>query len=150
LAKIEAGTRRIDAVELVRLGECLDLALDYFLSEPPAVLSRRAGLIEDEATDAGRGSFRLEAALVNWLRDVHQMHSLGVLDSRPILSYPEKVESETAARAPDRGFLGLPERTTRCDPSGACVAWSYVRWGGCSGRPGLGRRTVSASGRPSG
>lgn len=109
VAKIEAGTRRIDAVELVRLGDCLDLALDYFLSEPPAVLSRRAGLIEDEATDAGRGSFRLEAALVKWLRDVRQMHSLGVLGSRPILSYPERVDSETAARAAAgwlRGRLG--------------------------------------------
>src|SRR5215211_1375577 len=67
IAKIEAGTRRIDAVELVRLGSCLDLPLSHFLYERPAVLSRRDVLLEEEATEAGRESFRLEAALTSWL-----------------------------------------------------------------------------------
>jgi transcriptional regulator with XRE-family HTH domain/Zn-dependent peptidase ImmA (M78 family) len=98
IAKIEAGTRRIDAVELVRLGSCLDLPLDHFLYERPAVLSRRAALLEEEATEAGRESFRLEAALMGWLRDVQQMRGLGVLDARPVLRYPEKVDSEATAR----------------------------------------------------
>jgi transcriptional regulator with XRE-family HTH domain/Zn-dependent peptidase ImmA (M78 family) len=110
VAKIEAGARRIDAVELARLGACLDLSLDYFLSERPPVLSRRAGLLEEEATEAGRGSFRLEAALTSWLRDVRQMRSLGVLQPGPILGYPGHVDSEGAAReAADwlRGRFGI-------------------------------------------
>jgi transcriptional regulator with XRE-family HTH domain/Zn-dependent peptidase ImmA (M78 family) len=98
IAKIEAGTRRIDAVELVRLGSCLDLPLSHFLYERPVVLSRRAVLLEEEATEAGRESFRLEATLVSWLRDVRQMQTLGVLDARPITTYQGKVDSEIAAR----------------------------------------------------
>ncbi|WP_345534978.1 XRE family transcriptional regulator [Phytohabitans rumicis] len=98
IAKIERGSRRIDAVELVRLGACLDLPLDHFLYERPAVLSRRTALLEEEATEAGRESFRLEAELVSWLRDVRQMQTLGVLEARPIRTYPGKIDSDTAAR----------------------------------------------------
>jgi transcriptional regulator with XRE-family HTH domain/Zn-dependent peptidase ImmA (M78 family) len=98
IAKVEAGTRRIDAVELARLGAGLGVPLDYFLSERPAVLSRRAVLLEEEATEASRGSFRLESALVSWLHDVRQLRSLGVLDGRPMLRYPGKVDSSAAAR----------------------------------------------------
>ena len=97
IAKVEAGTRRLDAVELVRLGDCLGLSLDYFLRERPAVLSRRAGLLEEEATEAGRGSFRMESAVVGWLRDVLQLRTLGVLEPQPAVTYPEKVDSEAAA-----------------------------------------------------
>ena len=110
IAKIEAGTRRIDAVELVRLGECLDLPLDHFLYERPAVLSRRTALLEEEATEAGRESFRLEAELVSWLRDVRQMQALGVLETSPILRYPGRIDTEDAAREAAswlRGQLGV-------------------------------------------
>lgn len=98
IAKIEAGNRRIDAVELVRLSSCLALPLDHFLSSRPAVLSRRTALLEDEATDAGRESFQLEASLVSWLRDVRQLEALGVLQLTPVLRYPGNVDSEEAAR----------------------------------------------------
>jgi transcriptional regulator with XRE-family HTH domain len=98
VAKIESGSRRVDAVELVRLGECLDLPLDYFLHESPSVLSRRGGLLEEDASEASRGSFRLETALVNWLRDVRQMQSLGVLSGYPILQFPGTVDSNATAR----------------------------------------------------
>lgn len=98
VAKIEAGSRRIDAVELVRLAETFDLAFDYFLDERPSVLSRRAGLLEEDASEASRGSFRLEAALVGWLRDVRQMQALGVLSGYPILQFPGAVDSNDAAR----------------------------------------------------
>jgi len=98
IAKIEAGTRRIDAVELLRLGACLHLPLDHFLYERPAVLSRRSALLEEEATEAGRESFRLEAALVTWLGDVRQLRTLGVLEASPVQRYPKKVESDASAR----------------------------------------------------
>lgn len=130
IAKIEAGARRIDAVELVRLGSCLDLPLDHFLYERPPVLSRRTALLEEEATEAGRESFRLEAALVSWLRDVRQLRSLGVLGGQPVLTYPGKVDSEGAAREAatwlrDRLGLGsepIESLMQACEKSGLFVA----------------------------
>src|SRR5689334_4571422 len=73
VAKVESGVRRIDAVELARLGSILGLPLDHFLVERPAVLSRRSALVEEEASEVGRASLLLEAALTSWLRDVRQM-----------------------------------------------------------------------------
>ncbi|MFD0743644.1 helix-turn-helix domain-containing protein [Phytohabitans flavus] len=130
IAKIEAGTRRIDAVELVRLGECLDLPLDHFLYEPPVVLSRRAALLEEEATEAGRESFRLEAELVSWLRDVRQMQTSGVLETSPISVYGGKADSEGAAREAAswlRGQLGngnepIESLIKACQDAGLLIA----------------------------
>jgi Zn-dependent peptidase ImmA (M78 family)/DNA-binding XRE family transcriptional regulator len=130
VAKIEAGTRRIDAVELVRLGSCLDLPLSHFLYERPAVLSRRTALLEEEATEAGRESFRLEAALVSWLRDVRQMQALGVLDTHPIVKYTGKVDSDAAAREAaawlrvqlENGNEPIPSLMTACERAGLFVA----------------------------
>jgi transcriptional regulator with XRE-family HTH domain/Zn-dependent peptidase ImmA (M78 family) len=145
IVKIEAGTRRVDAVELARLGERLGLPLDYFLTEPPAVLSRRSGLmglLEEEVTDAGRGSFRLEAALVSWLDDVRQLSQLGVLDTRAILNYPEKADSEEAARTAAgwlRGRLGCGNEPIEslvkvCQDAGLLVAVADLPGDGASVR----------------
>lgn len=130
VAKIEAGTRRIDAVELVRLGSCLDLPLSHFLHERPAVLSRRAVLLEEEATEVGRESFRLEAALMSWLQDVRQLQTLGMLGTHPIVTYQGKADSEAAARKA-AGWLRrqfdtrnepIPSLMTVCERAGLFVA----------------------------
>jgi transcriptional regulator with XRE-family HTH domain/Zn-dependent peptidase ImmA (M78 family) len=130
VAKIESGVRRIDAVELVRLGSCLDLPLGHFLYERPAVLSRRTALLEEEATEAGRESFRLEAALVSWLRDVRQMQSLGVLGTHPIVTYHRTVDSDVVAREAAAWLRGefenarepIPSLMTVCERAGLFVA----------------------------
>ncbi|WP_246001759.1 ImmA/IrrE family metallo-endopeptidase [Allorhizocola rhizosphaerae] len=54
--------------------------------------------MEDEATQAGRESFRLEASLMSWLRDVRQIQALGMLGTPEILRYPGTVDSGSAAR----------------------------------------------------
>jgi transcriptional regulator with XRE-family HTH domain len=46
VAKIESGRRRVDAVELLGLSECLNLPFGYFLHERPTVLSRRVELLD--------------------------------------------------------------------------------------------------------
>lgn len=76
VAKIEAGTRRVDALELARLSSVLGVPLTHFLRRPPAVVSRRTELIDDPATDAARQSYQLEAALATWLDDVRQLVEL--------------------------------------------------------------------------
>jgi Zn-dependent peptidase ImmA (M78 family)/transcriptional regulator with XRE-family HTH domain len=98
VAKIETGARRIDAVELTRLASALSLPLDHFLYSRPAVVSRRAELLEEEATEAGRESYLLEASLLAWLRDVRQMIDLDVLTVAVPLKYGSTVDSETTAR----------------------------------------------------
>lgn len=98
IAKIETGSRRIDAIELTRIAATLRLPLDHFLDVAPQVVSRRAELLEEEATEAGREGFTLEAALLTWLRDVRQMIDLGSLKPPPILRYPRAVDSESKAR----------------------------------------------------
>ncbi|MFD9705358.1 helix-turn-helix domain-containing protein [Lentzea sp. NPDC059081] len=82
IAKIEAGTRKVDALELTRLATALDVPLDHFLHDAPPVLSRRAELSEDTATDAGRQAYRLEARLESWARDVQQLIDLRTLSPR--------------------------------------------------------------------
>ncbi|WP_436520669.1 helix-turn-helix domain-containing protein [Actinoplanes sp. HUAS TT8] len=142
VAKIEAGTRRIDAVELIGLGQALDLPIDYFLRERPAVLSRRSGLLDEDATDASRGSFRLEAALVSWLHDVRQVQSFGVLTVGAILGYPEAADSEAAAQSAAgwlRGRLGsgnepIESLVKACQEAGLLVAVADLPGDGASVR----------------
>jgi transcriptional regulator with XRE-family HTH domain/Zn-dependent peptidase ImmA (M78 family) len=111
LAKIEAGTRRVDALELVQLSAALALPIGHFLTRPPAVVSRRhAPVVEDTSTGATRDSYLLEAALVAWLRDVQQIIGFGNLATPPIMAYPGIVRNESDARAAAmwlRGQLGL-------------------------------------------
>jgi transcriptional regulator with XRE-family HTH domain/Zn-dependent peptidase ImmA (M78 family) len=103
IVKIEAGNRRIDAMELVRLSSALRVPVDFLLRSTPPVLSRRTGVVTDEAdTEVARESRRLDLALVAWLHEVQQLVELGVLLPRPLLKAKAKakapVESQTAAR----------------------------------------------------
>ncbi|MFF3855047.1 helix-turn-helix domain-containing protein [Micromonospora sp. NPDC002575] len=99
LAKVEAGTRRLDGLELARLSRVLRVSMDYLIEPRPAVLSRRAAPVTEEVgTDAARAAERLEIALVEWLRDVRQLVGLGVLRTRPPLRYPGTVTAEDQAR----------------------------------------------------
>lgn len=99
LAKVEAGSRRLDGLELARLSRALKVSMEYLIQPPPAVLSRRtASLTEETDTEAARSSERLEIAMVEWLRDVQQLLDIGVLRTRPLLRYPHPVESEDDAR----------------------------------------------------
>ena len=99
LAKVEAGSRRLDGMELARLSRALRVSMEYLIQPPPAVLSRRAApLTEETDTQAARSSERLEIAMVEWLRNVQQLLDLGVLLTRPLLRYPHSVESEDDAR----------------------------------------------------
>jgi Zn-dependent peptidase ImmA (M78 family)/transcriptional regulator with XRE-family HTH domain len=140
IAKIEAGSRRVDAVELGRLGSALGLPLGHFLDLRPIVVSRRAELLEDEATEVGCESHRLEAALLAWLRDVRQLINLGVLGTQPLLAFPERVHSTSAARKAARwlrGELGIgdqpiPALTTFCERAGLLVAVTTVPGDGAS------------------
>src|SRR5690606_35804053 len=56
IAKIEAGRRRVDALELVRLASALAVSVDVLLEPQPAVISRRQDLLtDDNETEVARG-----------------------------------------------------------------------------------------------
>ena len=100
IAKIESGSRRIDALELIRIASALPVPVDYLLRPAPPILSRRASLVaEDTGTDVTRESERLEVALVAWLHDVRQLLiGLNVLQPKHLLRTETPVDSSAAAR----------------------------------------------------
>src|SRR3984885_15748668 len=84
IVKIESGSRRIDAMELIRLSSALQVPVDFLLRSSPLVLSRRASVVtEDTDTEVARESGRLDVALLAWLHEVQQLVELGVL--QPVL-----------------------------------------------------------------
>ena len=98
VVRIEAGGRRIDALELRSLSEALALPLPYLISPSPvAIVSRRRPLLE--TTDAaGRSSFRLDVYLEQHYLDAQQLLTLGHLQlpGRPELG---SATDPTQARA---------------------------------------------------
>jgi transcriptional regulator with XRE-family HTH domain/Zn-dependent peptidase ImmA (M78 family) len=99
IVKIESGTRRIDAMELIRLSSALQVPMDFLLRSTPLILSHRASVVaEDAGTEVARESGRLDLALVSWLREVRQLIELDVLHPASRLKAPAAVDSEAAAR----------------------------------------------------
>jgi transcriptional regulator with XRE-family HTH domain/Zn-dependent peptidase ImmA (M78 family) len=99
IAKIESGSRRIDAMELIRLSSALQVPVDFLLQSTPLVLSRRASVAPEHAdTEVAREAGRLDLALVAWLHDVRQLIELGVLRPTPFFRAVTPVNSQTAAR----------------------------------------------------
>lgn len=158
IAKAEAGKRRLDALELVKLSAALDLPIEHFLSRSPAVISRRrAPVHEDTTSGATRDSHRLEAALEGWLRDVRQIVELGSMPIVPQLRYPGLVESDDDARKAAlwlREELGLGLRPVEtlmdiCERAGQLVLLTDLSGDGASLVDGdLAVAVVSTSGDP--
>lgn len=101
LSKIEAGDRKIDALELFRLSDEIGLPVHHFLFRPPAsvVSHRSAALTEDTESDTARHAYLLDARLLSWLRDVRQLVELGTLTPRPLLELDRSIGDESSARA---------------------------------------------------
>jgi len=141
IAKVESGTRRLDAVELVRLSSALHVSMEYLIRPRPEVISNRsAALTEDTDTAVTRQSHRLEITLVEWLREVSQLVDFGVLRISERLSYPGRVSSEEDARLAARwlrGELGtgdgpITSITKVCEDAGQLVLVTDVPGDGAS------------------
>ncbi|MBO3746529.1 ImmA/IrrE family metallo-endopeptidase [Streptosporangiaceae bacterium NEAU-GS5] len=102
VSKVEAGTRRLDALELVRLSQALELPIGHFLDPAPEIISRRASLADDTATDASRSSYRMDALLSAWFRDIRLLMSLGTFRPSVPLRYPGRARDQEGARAAAR------------------------------------------------
>jgi Zn-dependent peptidase ImmA (M78 family)/DNA-binding XRE family transcriptional regulator len=105
VAKIEAGTRKVSAVELAKIAVELKRPLDWFLLESPqSVVSRRT----DVATD--RRSIQLDRSIEKAARDVEFLLETGVLEpsSKGMDLAPPRSASEAEHHADQvRKILGV-------------------------------------------
>jgi Zn-dependent peptidase ImmA (M78 family)/transcriptional regulator with XRE-family HTH domain len=105
-SRIEAGTRKVSATELVAIASALERPIDWFVIEsPPAVVSRR----RDPAV--GGFSRRLDLALEDAARDVSFLVERGVLtDARRTSSNtPESYGAAENLAREIRVQAGLPD-----------------------------------------
>jgi transcriptional regulator with XRE-family HTH domain/Zn-dependent peptidase ImmA (M78 family) len=99
VAKIEAGTRRISALELTQLSSALGVPIGYLLEPIPEVVSRRGSAMDEDFDSAvAQESGRLEIVLAIWLSDLRQLIELGVLHPRPLLAAKRSADNAASAR----------------------------------------------------
>jgi transcriptional regulator with XRE-family HTH domain/Zn-dependent peptidase ImmA (M78 family) len=158
VAKIEAGTRRIDALELSRLAAALKVPMSHFLESQPLVLSRRTvPLTDDTETDAGRESNLLDLALEGWIGELRQLIEFGTLEVRSPLVFPGVVNDgdvgrEAARWLRDELHLGgepIDSMLGLCESAGQFVLVTELDGDGASALDGeLSAAVVSLQGDP--
>ena len=105
VAKLEGGTRKVSATELVVIAAALDRPIDWFVTEsPPAVVSRRS-----DAAAGGR-SRALDLKLERLARDSAFLLGQGVLTDpgrRSALDLPTDLGAAEALAAQARSLAGV-------------------------------------------
>ena len=112
VVRMEAGERRISALELFQLAEVLDVPTAHFVARPPAtLLSRRTALDEDSAETA-RSRFRLDARLEAHARDAQWLVEHDFLkpmcDAGDLRSDSKDQVDPIALATRARDVLGIP------------------------------------------
>lgn len=79
LVRVEAGERRITALELFRLAEALGVPLAHLVTRPPAALVSRRSELDENADDASRARYRLDARLEEHARHAQWLITHGFL-----------------------------------------------------------------------
>lgn len=69
VVRMEAGERRISALELFQLAEVLDVPTAHFVARPPAPLLFRRTALDEDSAETARSRFRLDARLEAHARD---------------------------------------------------------------------------------
>jgi Zn-dependent peptidase ImmA (M78 family)/transcriptional regulator with XRE-family HTH domain len=83
LAKVEAGERRLDAVELFRLSDALRLPLAHFVAASPLSAVSRRAVVEDSVGDSEKAAWLLDADLAQHARDAQWLVEAGLLPIPP-------------------------------------------------------------------
>ncbi len=107
IAKLEAGTRKVSATELVALASALHRPIDWFVVEsPPSVVSRRS-----DALVGGRSQM-LDIKIDGLARDVAFLIEQGILadaGTRPALDLPSDLEGAEALAKQARLLMDAPD-----------------------------------------
>lgn len=114
LVRIEAGDRRITALELFRLAEVLGVPLAHLVSRPPQTLTSRRSALEESADDASRARYRLDARLEEHARHAQWLVTQGFL-SPPT---PDPSLRRKATETFDPVALAITTRKVLRTPSG--------------------------------
>jgi Zn-dependent peptidase ImmA (M78 family)/DNA-binding XRE family transcriptional regulator len=103
IAKLEAGTRKVSATELVAIASALDRPIDWFVVESPAsIVSRRS-----DASVGGRSRV-LDIKIDRLARDVTFLVEQGILadvGERPALELPSDVADAEVLATQARGLM---------------------------------------------
>lgn len=107
VAKLEAGTRRVSAMELVAIASLLDRPIDWFVTEsPPSVVSRRS-----DRSVSGR-SRSLDIKIDQLARDTAFLLDQGVLSGdceRLSLELPSEIAEAEDLAMRARRAMGIPD-----------------------------------------
>ncbi|WP_079151739.1 helix-turn-helix domain-containing protein [Streptomyces sp. RTd22] len=114
VVRIEAGERRITALELFRLAEALEVPLAHLVSRPPAPLVSRRSELEENADDASRARYRLDARLEEHARYAQWLVHHSFLKPPQLPAALKRSSADTA----DPVSLARTARKTVDTPSG--------------------------------
>jgi Zn-dependent peptidase ImmA (M78 family)/transcriptional regulator with XRE-family HTH domain len=112
LVRIEAGERRITALELFDLAEALGVPLAHLVSRPPQALVSRRSALEEAPDTASRARYRLDALLEEHARHAqwliaHRLLTPPRLDSRLQRTRSDGLDPASLAVVA-REVIGLP------------------------------------------
>jgi transcriptional regulator with XRE-family HTH domain len=110
VVRIEAGDRRITALELTRLAQALGVTLTHLVSRPPAALVSRRTALEESADEASKARSRLDAKLEEHARSAAWLVDHGFLvppEPDPILRRTTAGVDPLALAAAAREALGM-------------------------------------------
>ncbi|GAA3850469.1 helix-turn-helix domain-containing protein [Streptomyces sedi] len=79
VVRVEAGERRVSALELSTLGQALGVPITHFLSRPPASLVSRRAALEESADGMSRARYRLDTRLEEHARNARWLVEEGFL-----------------------------------------------------------------------
>ncbi|KAB8165785.1 helix-turn-helix domain-containing protein [Streptomyces sp. 3MP-14] len=113
VVRVEAGERRVSALELSRLGEALGVPIGHFLSRPPASLVSRRTALEEVSDEASRTRYRLDARLEEHARNARWLVDEGFLVPPALDGLLRRSGAEGAVDPGDlagraRAVLGVP------------------------------------------
>jgi transcriptional regulator with XRE-family HTH domain/Zn-dependent peptidase ImmA (M78 family) len=110
VVRLEAGQRKVSALELAALAELFDLPLSYFLSpQADAVVSRRSA-VTDDLDEAARAAWRLDVDLTDHASSIRWLIERGLIDApeiRLVAATPTDVAEAEALAREARARLGV-------------------------------------------
>lgn len=128
LAKVETGMRGINAMELVRLAQALEMRVEWFFEDAPqAVLSRR------NAAEPGAPSPSVDLFTERITREVEFLQRLGGLEltETPAIAFPKTSEQAEDAAGETRRQLGYDQEqpATALDARASDLGLLAFSWG---------------------
>ncbi|MFX4293100.1 helix-turn-helix domain-containing protein [Streptomyces bohaiensis] len=110
LVRIEAGDRRVTALELLRLADELGVPLAHLVSRPPRTLVSRRRALEDNPDATARARYRLDARLEEHARRAEWLVGHGYLvPPAPLVDRPDNGDDPTGLARRARRAIRRPE-----------------------------------------